>query len=240
MGVNIQVLASGSSGNCYAVDDGQTKIMIEVGMPWKQIQRALNFETHTISAVLCSHSHSDHSLSIKAAMKAGLDCYMSRDTASALGLIGHRLHIVEPMKQFTVGKWAVMPFDTRHDAEGSLGFLLASETGERLVYLTDSVYSRYRFEGITCWMLEINYDTETIKQNVADGIIDREHYKRVIRSHCSLETAVELLKANDLSKTQGLWIIHMSNENANAERIKRTLQEAFGKPVYLKTQGPPC
>ena len=234
MSVNIQVLGSGSSGNCYAVDDGATsRIMLECGLPWRKIREALKFQTSSIGGVLLTHRHSDHSLSIKAAMKAGLDCYMSRDTASALGLIGHRLHIVEPMKQFTVGKWAVMPFDARHDAEGSLGFLLASETGERLVYLTDSVYSRYRFEEITCWMLEINYDTETIKQNVADGIIDREHYKRVIRSHCSLETAVELLKANDLSTTQEIWVIHMSNENANEERIKRTLQEQFGKPVIV-------
>ena len=232
MSVDIQVLGSGSSGNCYAVDDGQTKIMIEVGMPWKQIQRALNFETHTISAVLCSHSHLDHAGHIKSAMRAGVDVYASQAVFDALNLTGHRLKPIKANEQFQIGSWAIVPFELRHDT-GILGFVLASKTGEKLCYITDSMYSPNTFSGITHWMLEVNYDERTIKQNVADGIIDREHYKRVIRSHCSLETAVELLGANDLSNTQGLWIIHMSNENANAERIKRTLQEAFGIPVYI-------
>jgi len=164
---------------------------------------------------------------------------MLQQTADEIGASGHRVKIVEPKEPFRLGTWEIVAFETVHDVP-SVGYLLANKNGEKVLYLTDSEYSPWKFIGVSHFLVEINFDQETIRQNVADGIIDREHYKRVIRSHCSLETAVELLKANDLSNTQGLWILHMSNENANAERIKRTLQEAFGKPVYLKAQGPPC
>lgn len=230
--MDIRVLASGSSGNCYVVGDGHSKLMLEAGISWEQVQRELNFETHTLSGLLCSHSHLDHAGHIKSAIKAGIDVYGLQSTFDALSLSGHRLKPIEALRSFQIGSWAVLPFNTEHDID-SVGYLLASKSGEKLAYITDSFYSRFKFVGVTHWMLEINYDTETIKQNVADGVIDREHYKRVIRSHCSLETAVELLKANDLSKTIGIIAIHLSQENSNEQHIKTTLQRAFGKPVYI-------
>jgi len=55
--INVRVLASGSSGNCYMVDNGQTKILIEAGVPFKRIQQWLDFKTSELSGVLISHEH---------------------------------------------------------------------------------------------------------------------------------------------------------------------------------------
>lgn len=230
--MEIKILGSGSSGNAYKIDDGGAPLLLEAGIRYKELQRGLDFKVSSLAGCLISHSHLDHCKSAKDLIKAGVDVYMPQATKDALGLTGHRVHVINERSLFNIGLWVVRPFDVRHDV-GALGFLLAHQSGEKICYITDSMYSPYTFTGVTRWLIEVNYDTETIKQNVAENVIDREHYKRVIRSHCSLETAVELLKANDLSKTVEIIAIHLSNENANEERIKTTLQQTTGKPVYI-------
>jgi len=39
------------------VDNGQTKILIEAGVPFKRIQQWLDFKTSELSGVLISHEH---------------------------------------------------------------------------------------------------------------------------------------------------------------------------------------
>ncbi|MFO7296780.1 MAG: MBL fold metallo-hydrolase, partial [Clostridia bacterium] len=50
--IDIQVLASGSRGNCYRIDDGSTPLLLECGVPYKEIQKKLNFKTSEIAACL--------------------------------------------------------------------------------------------------------------------------------------------------------------------------------------------
>lgn len=55
--MEIKALASGSSGNCYMVDSGPEKIMIECGLPISQIKRKGGFNVHAMQACLVSHEH---------------------------------------------------------------------------------------------------------------------------------------------------------------------------------------
>lgn len=55
--MEINILASSSKGNCYIVDDGRTKIMIDCGIPIRQIKKGCGFKTHEISGCLISHEH---------------------------------------------------------------------------------------------------------------------------------------------------------------------------------------
>ena len=234
MSVDIQVLASGSSGNCYAVDDGSSKIMIDAGVPWKRVQQKLGFKTSGICALLLGHEHSDHAGYISQALRAAIDVYTSGGTASALGLSGHRVHIIKPREAFTVGSFTVLPFQVEHDAAEPLGFVLnSSVTDERLLYLTDSVYSRYTFSGCSRILLECNYALDILNENVKNGTVDMELKKRIIKSHMSLQTVKDLLEANDLSRVEAIYLIHLSDQNSCAERFKREIMELTGKPVIV-------
>ena len=158
---------------------------------------------------------------------------MSRGTAEALGLSGHRLHIIKAKQQFRIGTWTVLPFDTQHDAQEPLGFLLANQDGEKLLYVTDTCYVKYRFHGLTHVAIECNYSLDILKRNVEAGTVPKELKSRILKSHFSLENVKEFLKANDLSKVQEIWLLHMSNGNSDAERFKREVQELTGKPTYI-------
>jgi phosphoribosyl 1,2-cyclic phosphodiesterase len=225
--------ASGSRGNCYRVTDGRTPILLECGVPYKEIRKKLNFRTSEIVACLISHEHQDHAKAIKDIMKAGIDCYMSAGTVEALGLSGHRLNIIKARQQFRIGTWTVLPFDTQHDAAEPLGFLLANQAGDKLLYATDTYYIRYKFHGLTHIMVECNYSLDNLKRNVEAGAVPKELKSRILKSHFSLENVKRFLLANDLSKVQEIWLLHLSDNNSDCERFKREVMELTGKPTYI-------
>lgn len=231
--IDITVLASGSKGNCYRIDDGSSPLLIECGIPFWEIQRGLDFRISEVAGCLVSHEHQDHSKAAKDMMKAGIDCYMTKGTAEALSLTGHRLRIVSARKQFQIGSWVVLPFETQHDAVEPVGFLLANSAGEKLLYATDTYYIRYRFKGLTHVMVECNYSMEILRKNVQAGLVEPALKNRILKSHFSLENVKEFLKANDLSKVQEIWLLHLSDGNSDADRFKREIQELIGKPVYI-------
>jgi len=231
--IDIQVLASGSRGNCYWVTDGRTPLLLECGIPYKEIQKALNFRVSEIAGCLVSHEHQDHCKAVKDIMKAGIDCYMSQGTAEALGMSGHRVNIVKAKQQFRLGTWAVLPFDTQHDVAEPLGFLLASQAGDKMLYATDTYYIRYKFHGLTHIMVECNYSLDILKRNMEAGAVPRGLKNRILKSHFSLENVKKFLLANDLSKVEAIFLLHLSDGNSDAERFKREVMELTGKPTYI-------
>lgn len=231
--IEITVLASGSRGNCYHISDGRTPLLLECGIPFREIQKGLQFRVSGVAGCLVSHEHQDHAKAVQDMMKAGVDCYMSRGTAEAVGVAGHRLHAIQARKQFQLGFWTVLPFETEHDAEEPLGFLLANRAGDKLLYATDTYYVRYKFRGLTHIMLECNYAADILARNVETGLVPPALKRRILKSHFSLEHVKQFLLANDLSRVQEIWLLHLSDGNSDAARFKREVQELTGKPVYI-------
>ena len=228
--MEIEILASSSKGNAYTVSDGKTTLLLDAGIKAQEIRQKSGFVK--IDGALITHAHQDHSKATASLMKMGIDVYTSADTATACNLTGHRLRTIEPFKNTRIGGFDVYPFDVQHDVP-NYGYLITAGNGERLIYATDTYYIKYVFPSITHIMLECNFDSETLTQNVADGYVPPMLAKRLHKSHMSLETVVTTLKAWDLSKLRQVYLIHLSNDNSNAERIKSTIQALTGAVVCI-------
>jgi phosphoribosyl 1,2-cyclic phosphodiesterase len=231
--IEIQALASSSKGNCYRITDSRTSLLLECGIRYKDIQRGLNFRMSDIEACLVTHEHADHSKSVKEVTRAGINCYMSKGTAESINLSSHRIKPVKAKKQFTVGAWTILPFNVEHDVSEPLGFLLANQSGEKLLFATDTFYIRYKFPGLTHIMVECNYSADILQENIASGSVPAVMKKRLMRSHFSLEHVKDFLKANDLSKVQEIWLLHLSDNNSDEKRFKKEVMELTGKVVYV-------
>ncbi len=231
--IEFKVYASGSKANVYTVDDGKTKILIEMGLPIKELKRVLGFGLSDISFALLTHCHKDHSRCVQDILKYGVDVYTSQGTIDALRLSGHRVHTVQAKKQFTIGSWLVMPLETQHDAPDPLCFLMANSNGEKLLFATDTFYLKYSFIGLNIIAIECNYSLDILRANVESGAVSAELKNRILRSHFSLENVKGFLRANDLSKVQEIHLIHLSGENSHSERFKQEIQALTGKPVYV-------
>lgn len=232
--MNIQVLASGSSGNAYRVSDGQTSLLLDAGVPVRTLQVGCGFGLSRLAGCLITHAHQDHCKAARDLARLGVDLYTSQGTIDACGLQGHRVHPVRSRETFTVGTFQVLPFEVEHDAPEPLGFLLASTaTGEKLLYFTDTYYVRYRFQGLTHILAECNYDQASIRHSVEEGYIPLDLVPRLVKSHMSLEHLLDFLRANDLSRVRQIYLLHLSANNSNAARMKEAVQRLTGTEVYV-------
>ena len=198
------------------------------------IKQALNFRVRDIAGCLITHAHGDHAKAAGDLAKAGVDVYTSQGTIDACRLTGHRIKPVKALQEVMIGTFAVLPFDVQHDAPEPLGFLLTSRrTGEKLLYFTDTYYLKYRFTGLTHIMGECNYSMDIVEQSVRNGYIPPELVPRLIKSHMSLEHFLDLLKANDLHEVKQIYLLHLSNNNSDAERFREAVQKLTGTEVYV-------
>lgn len=231
--IDITVIASGSSGNCYHIADPTTTLMIEPGIRFRKIREAFSFNLSSVAGCLVTHEHGDHAKATKEVMKAGIDCFMTRETADALNLSGHRLKLIKPGELFTAGTFKILPFSTQHDAVNPVGFLIQSETGEKLLFVTDTYYLRYRFKGLNYILIECNYSKEILEENIRSGAVPPEIRNRIVKSHFELENVKRFFRANDLSAVRQIHLIHLSGQNGDPDRFKTEIQETTGKPVYV-------
>ncbi len=230
--IEIRSFASSSAGNAYHIDDGRSPLLLDCGLTIRELKVATGHKLSTLAGCLVTHEHMDHAKAAADLMRAGIDCYMSAGTAEALNLTGHRLRIVRALEQVQIGSWKVLPFDTVHDAAEPLSFLLASGA-EKVLYLTDSAYCKYRFRGLTRILIECNHSLDILNANVERGSVPAAMKRRVMKSHMSLDMVKGFLQANDLSRVREIHLIHLSDGNSDAERFKKEVQSLTGKPVYV-------
>ncbi|MBC1722284.1 MBL fold metallo-hydrolase [Listeria seeligeri] len=231
--MKIKTIASGSKGNAYVISNGRSKLLIECGINFDLIRKALDFDLSVVAGCLISHEHGDHTAGVKKMLRtSNIKIYASEGTFSALNIPASRQFILKEKNTQNVGEWIVLPFRTEHDAKEPLGFMIQHQN-ERLLFITDSYYVRYKFKNINWLMIECNYSTDILEQNVAERVIHPVQKKRVLQSHFSLENVKDFLKANDLSHLREIHLMHISDSNGDPERFKREIQAMTGVPVYV-------
>lgn len=219
---------SGSSGNLYSITEGERCLLIECGVSIRKIRTALNHGLSDYEDCLLSHSHLDHALAAKDIMKAGINVHCTPETAKSLGLSGHRLNVITPDVRFEAGGFQVLPFATEHDCPGSVGFLVMSPA-DKLLFLTDSFYVRYRFPGLTIIAIECNWSPDTLSKDIAPSV-----RRRLLTSHFNLQHVKDFLSVNDLRLVREIHLLHLSRDNSNAESFIDEIQRTTGKPVFVE------
>ena len=231
--MKIKVLASGSEGNCCWISDGKTSLLLDAGIPIGEIQKGCNFSLSALGGCLITHEHNDHAKAAAKLMARSIDVYTSQGTATFHNWSGHRLHIVKHQEDFTIGTFVITAFNVKHDAEEPLCFVMYSRTtGDKLLYFTDTFYVNYAFKNLTHIVCECNYDRDILMHNVKIGEIEPFVAKRIINSHMSIDTLLDMLVASDSNRLRQVYLLHISSRNGNAAEFKERIQKLTGAEVY--------
>lgn len=231
--MKLKVLGSSSHGNGYLLiaDNGET-LILECGEKFLKVKEALNFDLSGVVGALCSHVHFDHSLEIKAFTNSGVKVYSNKQVVNNFGGEIFNLKIVEPNKQFMVGGFTVMPFEVRHDPSiETYGYMVKHEELGKLIFATDLVYCKYKFNDINHFLVEANYDSELV--NGQNSFLT----SRIINSHFSIQNCIEFLKSNDLSQTENIVLLHLSDSRSDERRFKKMVEDATMKNVTVANKG---
>ena len=238
--MNLHVIGSSSKGNSYVLSNGSETLVIEAGARYKQVKQVIDYKVDTVQALLVTHSHSDHAAYLSDYLMEGVKVLSPPGVASkmadlAFTSIGFWL-IGEPGVEMRFGNFHVLPFYVVHDVP-CFGYLIHHPECGKLVYITDTHYSPFKFNDINHWIIEANYDADILQARYESGKINYSYYDRVLHSHMSLQTTMDILRINDLSKTQSIILIHLSDQNSDEKMFIEEVTKAFGVPTYVADAG---
>ena len=218
--MKLKCIGSGSSGNSYALIDNDNKILLlDLGLPAKEIKRAIDFRISDVVGAVVTHSHQDHSKSVADFEKIGIPVwqpYLDEKTYQR--------------KQF--GKFNFQCFDLPHNGTPNRGFLIEVD-GQKILYMTDFEYCPFKFttQKINHILVECNYQQELVDR-------DLPNYEHKIRGHCSLSTCKDFIKANVTDNLQTVILCHLGRGTTEPEECAAEINKIVPQAnVFVAKKG---
>jgi len=210
MGV-LRVIGSSSKGNGYILRCGSEVLLLELGVQWRVIKRALDYNIRGIVGALVSHSHLDHAKYISQVLEAGINVYSNQDVVEK----NKGVTFASTDKNLYLGGFKVRPFLLKHDVP--CGYLIYHEDLGKLVFITDTNEVDYKFKGVNHYLIESNYSDAYMMQKMMDSTISIDSKVRVADTHLSLEKALDVLKENRDEELRTIVLLHLSDRNSDAK-----------------------
>ena len=230
--MKLKCLGSSSSGNCYLLtsDSGET-LILDCGIPIKEIKKGLNWNVKDVVGVLCTHKHLDHSKSVKDFESMGIPVCKPYEALLMNQFLANSYFTVRTFDLTTIdGSW------THTDANGEpcpiYGFLITHKEMGRMLYITDCEVVKWKFKGINHILLGVNYDKDLIDNE------DSAKVNHVYRGHMSIDTACDFVKANNSKDLQNVIMCHLSKDNAEPDLFIKKMQKVAPQAnVYVARKG---
>lgn len=236
--MKLKVLGSNSLGNCYILENKDEALIIEAGIKLAKVKEALNYNTRKIVGCLVSHEHNDHAGFYMEYLTMGFPVLSPEDVYRHKGysVMPPFAKIVQSGHGYKVGNFKVIPFEVQHDVP-AFGYQVDHSDIGRLIFLTDTFYCEYTFDNVNHWLIEANYADDILDRNIVEGRTPPSMRPRLLKSHMEIETTKGLLSANDLSQTQNIVLIHLSDGNSDEKRFVDEVVKLTGKPVVAANKG---
>lgn len=222
-------LASGSKGNCLYLETADTRLLIDAGLPLKEITvrlEQIGVSPESINTLLVTHEHGDH---IRAAgsfaRRYKIPVVVSYATRKAAEYQLRKCSLIEfeTGYPFTFRDVMIDPFPLSHDCYDPVGYLVESGEG-RFGSVTDlgmvTRLVREKLKGCCAINLESNHDPEMLLNGPYPW-----HLKQRIRSrhgHLSNQEALELLFDIAHDRLELLVMAHLSEVNNHPDKVRET------------------
>lgn len=228
--MKLKCIATGSTGNCYLLtsDSGET-LILDCGIPIKEIKKGLDWNIKDVMGVLCTHKHLDHSKSLDNFKKMSIPVFAPYQ----------RNYNKKNYGGFTIYPFPLQTLDgnwTHTDANGEpcpiYGFLITHKEIGKMLYITDTELIKWKFKGINHILLGTNYDKDLV------NVDNQSKANHVFRGHLSIDTACDFVKANHSDSLQNVIMCHLSSENSDRDSfIEKMKKVACGANVDVAEAG---
>ena len=237
--MKLKIINSGSVGNAYILENEHEALLIECGVPFMDIKKALDFKLNKLVGCLLTHEHMDHSKSVYELLKAGISVYSTQKTLEKLNVLNNTAGAIsfEEMTVPWISKFSVHSFKVNHDAVDPIGFYIHHPDCGNVLFATDTFYLKYTFPNLNNIIIEANYCEDILEQREKQGSANHYISERVKRSHMSIQQCIKTLQANDLSNVNNIVLIHLSDGNSHEIEFKQKAEQATGKTVHVASKG---
>jgi len=229
-------LGSGSKGNAWLVQAGDTRVMIDCGFGPRQAGNRLarlGLEASDIDAILVTHEHGDHGRGVaQVAARARCSVWMSRGTRDMLeaqGCVPQSPRIHEDGVKFSIGDLEITPYAVPHDAREPTHFVF-SDGARRFGLLTDAGHVTPSMEkalsGCDALVLECNHDIARLDAGSYPFALKQRIRGRL--GHLDNAAAAALLRKIAGGSLKHVVAAHLSLQNNAPELARAALAGALG------------
>ena len=214
--LTLKVIGTGSLGNMYLLDYDGEKLLIELGMPYKDLLLNID-DINSVVGAVHTHDHIDHRLpkTYEEVKKIGLKVITPTNTK-----IG---------KRYKLGSFEIIPLPAIHNVECRAYLIRVG--GDTVLFATDTrLLPKVNNVKIDYFIVEVNY-IERIREQVvlSDNESNGLHLNGIYQNHHSLESAVEYFESLPY-KPKKIITIHKSNsglfrEPETIEELSRFAKE---------------
>ncbi len=235
--MNFCVLASGSKGNSIFVETYYSRILIDVGLSAKQIEKRLQFidiDPDSIDAIVLTHAHNDHVKGVGVfARRFGVPIYAHPQTLDDITHLLSGKETLHPWNQpFNIKDISLEPFPLSHDCFPTVGYLISAEN-QNLAICTDlgivTEEVRHYLPRANAIILESNHDPDLLLNGPYPWHLKERIASRV--GHLSNQEAGELLQTIAHTGLSKIILGHLSDENNTPEIARQTVFSFIDEPL---------
>lgn len=233
--MQLRCLGSGSSGNCYLLENDRECLVLEAGLPLKEVKIAIDFDISKIAGVLITHEHGDHFGYIKDYLSVGIPIKASGGTWSKLDIEIDIKAMMNSGYWHQLGGFTITPFPVVHDAVEPFGYIIRHQEIGTLLFASDTEYIKQNFSKLQLnhIMVECNYSQKIIDSRVHQGETVKGLRDRILQSHMELETCKEFIRQNKTVMLDNVILLHLSDGNSNEKQFIQEIQDVAGERVNV-------
>ena len=236
MALSLTLLGSGSSGNATLVSDGDTHILVDVGLSGRETVRRLaqcGLSPQQISAIIVSHEHGDHCRGIAPFAKhLEVPVFITDGAYAAAGMAieERKRQRIDSGCGFDVRGILFTPFAVPHDAADPIAFCIEKE-GTKIAIVLDLGYISNlvveRLRGCDAIVLESNHDLNMLAVGPYPWSLKQRVKSRL--GHLSNNAVAEYLLTEFDGRARHVVLAHLSEKNNLPElallSARRALEE---------------
>lgn len=234
--IRFSLLGSGSSGNAIVLATSDTKILIDNGLSFKQLElrlKSVGESLDGLEAIFVTHEHGDHVNGVGVlARRTKVPVFMSEGTFANLpksvGTIP-RVECFESGDTVSVGAMTLTSFQVAHDAADPVSYVVRGG-GCQLGIATDlgkaTHLVRQRLRGSHALVLESNYCPEMLRHSsYPAAVVQRIGSPQGHLSNPDMNSLLAGLLHDDL---QLVVAVHISRENNSVEKAREMAARVLG------------
>ncbi|KYC92241.1 hypothetical protein B4102_3782 [Heyndrickxia sporothermodurans] len=241
--MKVDILASGSSGNCIAIRSSETTILVDAGIAKTKIEKRLldvGIRPDSIVSIFITHAHGDHIKGLPLANKYKIPVYAAENEWKSIDCVDEELQrIKRPGKYIKIkNSFIVGAFNTHHDAFKPLGYTVSDKNFNKVSICLDTGHvdpeMLRQMAGSNIYIIEANHEPKMVEASDYPNNVKARVVSDI--GHLSNQQTANALAKLVEGNGEKIYLTHLSSKNNLPALAEMTTVRALLKKGLRKDE----